>query len=90
MAGVIPKSTTLVEFFWHQDAVDHKNPDKLIGKRFVHIKSQALYVVTGAFFNATSDKWCVSYDRLDDTQRREFSFTRDLDQFLDGRFLEVK
>lgn len=67
-----------------------KDPQKLVGQKLVHIKTGGLYVVTGAYLNVTSDKWCVSYDRYDEILRGRFGFTRDLDQFTDGRFLHVK
>ena len=80
----------LISEQWHFDAGDQRNPDRLVGKQFVHVKTSNLYVVTGFSLNATNDLWSVQYERSDEAQRRPFPFTRDMIQFMDGRFIEVK
>lgn len=79
-----------IEDWWHKDQAGQAGPNKLIGKTFVHLKTNALYVVHSAMFNATSQKWCVQYDRINEDEQKPFRFVRDMDEFLDGRFLEVK
>ena len=82
--------TTRIEELWHQDAKGQTHPEYLVGKRFLHLKSATLYVVTGFTVNASTNEWALHYDRDDRPKRGKFSFTRDMAEFLDGRFVEVK
>jgi len=75
---------------WHSDSVGSSKPHELVGRSYVHMKTSHLYVVTGYRFNATTDKWHIEYERADEGQRLDFGFGRDMDEFLDGRFMEVK
>ena len=75
---------------WHDDLVGMSKPQELRGKKFVHLASSALYIVTGFTLNASTDRWAIVYDRFDEDQRKDFPFSRDMDEFLDGRFVEVK
>ena len=75
---------------WHKDAAEQTHPDYLVGKQFLHVKSSTLYVVTGFRLNASNDQWTLEYDRADIAKRGKFGFTRDMAEFLDGRFIEVK
>lgn len=79
-----------IEELWHKDAADQTHPDYFVGKQFLHVKSSTLYVVTGFHLNASTDQWTLEYDRADDSKRGKFDFTRDMAEFLDGRFIEVK
>ena len=78
-----------IEQFWHADAAGQTHPQKLIGKKFVHLASTNLYEVTGCRLNASTDQWSIEYDRHDVKQRGHFPFNRDMAEFLDGRFIEV-
>lgn len=75
---------------WHKDVGGKCNPQELMGKKFVHVKTSALYVVVGYHLNASTDQWCIEYERQEVKCRKDFNFTRDMSEFLDGRFLEVK
>ena len=75
---------------WHKDVKGWTYPDKFVGKKFVHVASSTLYVVTGFKLNASTDLWALEYERQDEDARMLFSFTRDMAEFLDGRFIEVK
>lgn len=66
------------------------HPDRVVGKVFVHIKTSGLYRVTGYSLNTTNNNWALHYDRVDEKERKVFSFTRDMAEFMDGRFMEVK
>lgn len=79
-----------VNELWHSDVASQKDPQKLRGKRYLHVKSATLYVVTGFALNASNDQWTILYDREDAEERKDFGFSRDMAEFLDGRFLEVK
>lgn len=79
-----------IDQVWHQDAAGQIRPNLLTGKKFVHLKTSHLYVVTGYRLNASTDQWSIEYDRLDEDARGDFSFARDMAEFLDGRFVEVK
>lgn len=82
--------TRRVSELWHDDAAGKSKPQELRGKMFVHLATSALYVVTGFTLNASTDKWAIIYDRFDEGERKDFSFSRDMDEFLDGRFVEIK
>lgn len=74
---------------WQPDVVGNKDPQLMRGKKFLHVKTATLYVVTGYSFNATTDQWAIHYDRHDQDERAPFSFTRDMSNFMDGRFIPV-
>lgn len=82
--------TGRIEELWHMDAKGQKNPNHLVDKQFLHVKSATLYVVIGFTLNACTDEWALIYDRADERRRGKFHFTRDMAEFLDGRFVEVK
>ena len=75
---------------WHKDARGQTHPNSLVGKKFVHVASSTLYVVTGYRLNASNDQWAIEYDRFDEDVQLSFAFARDMAEFLDGRFIEVK
>lgn len=79
-----------VDAFWHKDQKGNSRPDQLRGKVFLHNVTKHLYVVVGAFFNTTTDEWAIAYERYFEDERAEFQYTRDMSEFLDGRFTEVK
>ena len=79
-----------IEEVWHKDAVGQTHPDYLVGKQFLHVKSSTFYVVTGFSLNASTDQWALHYDRAASRIRKKFAFSRDMAEFLDGRFVEVK
>lgn len=79
-----------VDHAWQTDAAGQKNPDKLVGKQFVHVKTSTLYRVTDFMLNASTDQWAVQYERSDRNCAKRFPFTRDMAEFMDGRFIEVK
>lgn len=81
--------TARVDALWHKDQYGRCNPHELASARWLHVKTNHLYVVTGYSFNATYDAWDVHYDREDSGKRKKFGFSRSLDQFLDGRFIKV-
>lgn len=82
--------TRRVEKFWHTDQHGWDNPNKLVGKKFLHVKTNAIYVVVEAVFDATGDQWAIVYDRMDEDKRKEFRFVRSMTEFMDGRFVEVE
>lgn len=64
-------------------------PDEYVDRRFLHVKTNKVYIVTGYRLNTTNDKWMLDYmPAFGDSP--DFRMSRDMDQFLDGRFLEVK
>lgn len=79
---------TLIYSTASRDAAGMRYPEKLVGKRFIHVRTGVTYAVTGYTLNTMSDKWAVRYARL--SGDGHFEFTRDMDQFLDGRFVEVE
>lgn len=79
-----------IEELWHKDAAGQTHPDYLVDKQFLHVKSSTLYVVTGYRLNASNDQWALEYNRADRNKRGKFGFIRDMAEFLDGRFVEVK
>lgn len=85
-----PFGNIRVDELWHVDVQNQKDPQRLRGKRYLHVASSTLYTVTGFSLNASSDQWSIHYDREDAGERKDFSFSRDMAEFLDGRFIEVK
>lgn len=79
-----------LELFWHKDQHGWSDPNKLVGKTFLHMASKHLYIVQEAMFDATGDQWCLVYDRVDENKRKEFRFVRSMTEFMDGRFVEVQ
>lgn len=75
---------------FHEDAAGQKNPQSLMGKKFFHLKTSNLYEVTGYRFNASTDQWSIEYRRYEQSKRGQFNFSRDMAEFLDGRFVEAK
>lgn len=81
---------SLVDALWNKDQHGCKNPQELVDTRWLHAKTNRLYIVTGYSFNATYDAWDIHYDREDHAKRGEFWFTRRMAEFLDGRFIKVE
>lgn len=82
-----------IEALWHSDTEGWSKPEELRGKRFLHVATSTLYVVTGFSLNVTSDRvaWMIHYQRENPDMRKEFSFSRELGEFKTaGKFVEVK
>lgn len=61
-------------------------PDKsMIGKSYFHPKTRRIYRVSGFVWNSSTDMWDVRYSR----SGCGIEFTRRIDEFKDGRFVEV-
>lgn len=79
---------TYMTAYWHKDAKDLKNPDDHEGEIWLHAKSATLYRIVGWGINASTDCWCLHYQRVNPVPGQEnITFTRDMHEFLDGRFI---
>ena len=88
VAQVPKRHVPRVEQTFNTDQAGNRNPDKLVSRLYLHVKSSTLYRVTGFAYDATADEWSIQYQREHGTH--PFDFTRTMSDFLGGSFVEVK
>lgn len=78
---------------FHDDAEKQNKPDRFVGKRYFHAKSQCIYRVTGYRIDSQRELWLLDYEMedKDDSHEKTFSYAHTIADFTrEGRFIEVK